>query len=212
MSAPALVLFDLDGVLVHYRHDVRVGTLAQCLGVTPARVEAALFGSGLEHTSDLGEFDTGGHVAELARRLGVKVTLDDCLAARAAAMRVDPAVLALAAAVAAETQVAILTNNGLMLREHLDTLCPALAPVFAGRVFCSAQFRIGKPDPRVFAACLRELGVAPEDALFVDDKAENAEGARRAGLHAHHFTGAASLRAAFQQHGLRAAYAGEIRA
>jgi HAD superfamily hydrolase (TIGR01509 family) len=212
VSPPSLVLFDLDGVLVHYRHELRIATLAKRCAVAPARVEAALFGSGLEGASDLGEFDTAGHVAELARRLGAAVTLDDCLAARAAAMRVDPAVLALAASIATEAQVAILTNNGLMLRDHLDALCPALAPVFAGRVFCSAQFRIGKPDPRVFAACLRELGVAAEDALFIDDKAENAEGARRAGLHAHHFTGAANLRAVLQQHGLRAAFAGEIRA
>lgn len=202
MSRPALVLFDLDGVLAHYRHDVRIATLAQRTGAAPADVEAQLFGSGLEYASDLGDFDTDGHVAELAARLGVPVTLEDCLAARAAAMTADTEVIALATAVAAVARVAILTNNGLMLRDHLGALCPPLFPLFAGRVYCSAQFRIGKPDPQVFAACLRELGVAAADTLFVDDKAENAEGAHRAGLHGHHFTGVASLRAELRRHGL----------
>jgi putative hydrolase of the HAD superfamily len=38
--------------------------------------------------------------------------------------------------------------------------------------------------------------------LFIDDKAENADGARRAGLHAHHHCDLPSLRAALRGHGL----------
>lgn len=202
MSAPTLVLFDLDGVLAHYRHDVRVDTLAARTGAHPAQVEAQLFGSGLEYASDLGDFDAETHVAELASRLGCAVTLDDCLAARGAAMAADLEVLVLATAVATAARVAILTNNGLMLRDHLPALCPPLFPLFAGHVYCSAQYRVGKPDPQVFADCLHELGVVAADTLFVDDKAENIEGARRAGLHAHHFITAAALRAELHRHGL----------
>jgi HAD superfamily hydrolase (TIGR01509 family) len=204
MSVPALVLFDLDGVLAHYRHDIRVDTLAARTGADPAQVEEQLFGSGLEYATDLGDFDAEGHVAELASRLGCAVTLDDCLAARAESMAADPDVLALSTAVAAVARVAILTNNGLMLRDHLPALCPPLFPLFAGRVYCSAQYRVGKPDTAVFAACLHDLGIAAADTLFVDDKAENVEGARRAGLHAHHFTTADALRAELRRHGLPA--------
>jgi HAD superfamily hydrolase (TIGR01509 family) len=212
MNRPALVLFDLDGVLAHYRHDVRVNTLAQRTGAHPAQVEAQLFGSGLEYASDLGDFDTDGHVAELAARLDRAVTLEDCLAARAAAMTADDAVLEIAAAVADVAAVAILTNNGLMLRDHLAALCPPLFPLFAGRVFCSAQYRVAKPDPAVFHACLADLGIAAGATLFIDDKPENIDGARRAGLHAHHFTGAPALRAELHRLGLPAGDRPEARA
>jgi putative hydrolase of the HAD superfamily len=201
-ATPAVVLFDLDGVLAHYAHAPRMAVLAQRSGASEAEVSRALFESGLEHDADRGLYDADGQVAELAARLGRPVTLDDCVDARCAAMSADAGVLALATALAARATVAILTNNNLLLRDHLPRICPALFPLFDGRVFCSAQFRLAKPDPAIFKACAVALGVAPGDVLFVDDKAENAEGARRAGLHAHHHRDLPSLRGALRGHGL----------
>lgn len=201
MPAPELVLFDLDDVLAHYDHATRVAALASRVGATGAAVQAALFDSGLEHDTDLGRVDTEGHFAGLSRRLGTRVTLEDGIAARAVAMTVDARVLALAHAVARRSRVAILTNNGLFLRDHLAAMCPALFPLFNGRVFCSAQFGIGKPDPDIFLRCLALLDATPENTLFIDDKAANADGARRAGLAAIHHTGAEALLPALARHG-----------
>ena len=199
MPAPALVLFDLDGVLAHYDHGPRLRTLAERSGAPFEAVAAGLFDSGLERAADLGDYDAEGQMRELSRRLGATLTVQDGIAARAASMTAMPEVLDLARAVRAE--VAILTNNGLLLRDHLHAMHPPLFPLFAGRVFCSAQFRLSKPDPAIYRACLAELGIAPAEALFIDDKAENAKGARKAGLRAHHFTGADGLRAALREHG-----------
>jgi putative hydrolase of the HAD superfamily len=54
------------------------------------------------------------------------------------------------------------------------------------------SFEVGcvKPDPEIFQLTLDRLGVAPADALFVDDRLENIEGARRLGIDTFHFTGA----------------------
>ena len=41
-----------------------------------------------------------------------------------------------------------------------------------------------KPDPRMYAAILEALKADPADCLFVDDRAENLEGARKAGMRA----------------------------
>lgn len=195
MRRPALLLFDLDGVLAHYEHAPRLRALAERTGASEAAVAEALFESGLEREADLGRIDTDGVLVTLGERLGVPVSLDDCLAARAAAMRANDAVLALAGAAARRARLAILTNNGLMLRDHFETICPPLAPLFAGRVFCSAQFGLAKPEPELFRRCLAQLGVAPEEALFFDDKPDNAKGARRAGLRAHTYRDEAGLRA-----------------
>ena len=199
-TTPAVVLFDLDGVLAHYEHAPRLQVLAQRSGASVEAISQALFDSGLEHDADLGLYDGQGQVDELVRRLGATISLDDCIEARRMAMRADPAMLALAQRVARKAQIAIVTNNNLLLRDHLPAICPPLFPLFEGRVFCSAQFGLAKPDPGIFHRCLASLGVRPEDVLFIDDKHENAEGARQAGLCAHHYRDLPSLLA--ELHGL----------
>lgn len=206
-AAPSVVLFDLDGVLAHYDHASRLQLLAQRCGMRVEDVSRALFDSGLERDADLGLHDAAGQVAEFARRLGAAVSLADCIDARRAAMQVDPAMLEFTHGLARHAQVAILSNNNLLLRDHLPTICPALFPLFEGRVFCSAQFGVAKPDPAIFHACLARLGATPGEALFIDDKSENAEGARQAGLRAHHYRDLSTLRTELRQLGLT----GEVR-
>lgn len=202
MRRPACVLFDLDHTLVHYDHAVRVRTLAERSGVEPERVLDALTHSGLERDSDLGLFDAQGHARELSRRLGAPVSLADCIAARAASMAPIEDNVALAHEVARHAQIAILTNNGLMVRDHLPALCPALSPLFDGRVLCSAEFGVGKPDPAIFLRSAERLGLLPAEILFIDDKATNAEAARRVGMDALHYAGPQALRASLQARGL----------
>ena len=196
---PSVVLFDLDGVLAHYDHSPRLEVLARRSGASVEAVSRALFESGLERDADLGLHDAQGQVDAFASLLGLPVSLDDCVAARCAAMRADPEVLAIAERLARHAQVAILTNNNLLLRDHLPTICPSLFPLFAGRVFCSAQFQLAKPDPAIFQRCLALLGTTPDRAVFIDDKRENADGARRAGLRAHHYRDLPTLRAALRE-------------
>jgi len=202
VNRPSLVLFDLDGVLAHYEHAPRLQLLAGRAGRSSNEVSAALFESGLEREADLGRIDTGDVLAALSGRLGVPVSLEDCLDARAAAMRADADVLALAEAVSRRAMLAILTNNSLMLRDHLAAICPPVARLFGDRVFCSAQFRIAKPDPAVFRACADALGIPPDRILFFDDKPDNAKGARRAGMRAHTYRDVAGLREHLAAHDL----------
>ena len=202
MRRPDCVLFDLDHTLVHYDHTVRLRTLAERCGVEPERAMDALTHSGLERESDLGLFDAEGHARELSRRIGATVSLDDCIAARAASMSPIAESVAMAHAVARHARVAILTNNGLMVRDHLPALCPALSPLFDGRVFCSAEFGVGKPDPEIFLRSAERLGLSPAEILFIDDKAANAEAARRVGMDALHYAGPQALRASLQARAL----------
>ena len=202
MSRPALVLFDLDDVLVGYDHAARLAALSARTGIAMKTVHRALFATGVEKAAEQGQLDVTGTLAALSEELGAPVTLEDWIASRAEAMTPRPEVLALAHAAADVAQVAILTNNGLLLRDHLHRMHPPLFPLFASRVFCSAQFNGRKPDTSIFRDCLALLGVAPADALFIDDKVANANGARAAGLKAHHYQGSHGLRDALTTHRL----------
>jgi HAD superfamily hydrolase (TIGR01509 family) len=51
----------------------------------------------------------------------------------------------------------------------------------------SAEVGVMKPAARIYHVVLERMGVAPSQAVFVDDFIENVEAARRLGMHAVHF-------------------------
>ena len=53
--------------------------------------------------------------------------------------------------------------------------------------FYSSELGVGKPQPGFFTAIVEQLEVSPRDVLFADDRADNVEGAREAGLQAEVF-------------------------
>lgn len=194
---PSLVLFDLDDVLACYDRRVRLVELARRSGTHPPAVQAALFDSGLEHESDIGLWRPEDYADELSRRLGARLSLEDCIVARTLATPADPAMVTLAAEVARHAQVAIFTNNGPFLTRHLERICPPLFPLFAGRVVGAGDVGLAKPAPEAYLRALALLDAAPAETLFIDDRDENVSGARAAGLDALGFSSAATLRRAF---------------
>lgn len=54
------------------------------------------------------------------------------------------------------------------------------------RIFLSYQLHLAKPDPAIFGTVLAEAGLRPEEALFVDDSAENCRIAAASGLQVFH--------------------------
>ncbi|MGF6417900.1 HAD superfamily hydrolase (TIGR01509 family) [Stenotrophomonas sp. AN71] len=177
-----LLLLDVDGVLVQYQRAQRVLHLAQALQVAPQDVRAALYDNGLETAYDSGTLDGPSYLARLSERLRSTVDAPAWIAARQAASHPQPAVLQRLQAL--QLPMAVLTNNGALMKQALPTLLPELFPALQDRVFCSADFGLRKPAPEVFLRTLEALGVAPAHTLFVDDLFANVRGARAAGLHA----------------------------
>lgn len=54
-------------------------------------------------------------------------------------------------------------------------------------IVVSSEEGIMKPDPRIYRIAAGRLDIAPEEAIFVDDMAENVEGARAVGMRAMQF-------------------------
>ena len=49
-----------------------------------------------------------------------------------------------------------------------------------------------KPDPRIYEIVVERLQLPASACVFVDDRAENCDGARAAGMHAVHFVDTAA--------------------
>lgn len=58
----------------------------------------------------------------------------------------------------------------------------------------SCEVGMAKPDPAIYLYTCEKLGVAPADALFLDDREENVRGAEQVGLPALRFTSIDQLR------------------
>ena len=76
---------------------------------------------------------------------------------------------------------------------------------FFGRfrdIVVSGREKLLKPDPAIYRLALRRFGLEPHEALFIDDRAINVEGAEAVGMHAFLFTDAEGLRARLEADGL----------
>lgn len=197
-----LVLFDMDDVLCRYDWRGRVMALSRLSGRSFAELEASIWNSGFEDASDTGQISADAYLAGFAARLGMPFSRARWLANRRAAMTPWPDMLALASEISRNAAVAVLTNNGHLTGQHIDTLFPELRPVFGERICVSASFDTQKPDPVIYRKTLAHLGFEPHETLFTDDKPENVAGAISAGLHGHIHAGSAALRTRLAQLGL----------
>jgi glucose-1-phosphatase len=187
MPLPQLVIFDMDDVLCHYDLGRRLRALAALADVSARDVRAAVWDSGFEELADAGGYsDPEIYLKEFGQRLGYPITREQWIEARRIAMTPSLDVLALAKKISTQTDIAIYTNNGPIVKDNLDTLFPEAAAVFTER-FCSYQFGTKKPDPEAFTRLVNLVGREPAQCWFIDDKKSNVQGARMAGLRGHHF-------------------------
>ena len=184
---PRLVIFDMDDVLCHYDLGRRLRALSQISGKTPRDIRAAIWDSGFEDDADSGGYpDADVYLAEFSYRIGHTITRQQWIAARRESMIASFDVLTLAESIGEIARIAIFTNNGPIVKSSLDELFPEAAAIFKER-YCSYEFGTKKPDPQSFTKLLAKISVAPADTWFIDDKRSNVQGARLAGLKAHHF-------------------------
>ncbi|CAM06321.1 HAD family hydrolase [Saccharopolyspora erythraea] len=66
----------------------------------------------------------------------------------------------------------------------------------------SGDLRLGKPDAAIYLHLLDTIAARPKDCLFFDDRRENIDAAREAGLHAETWTGAEAARRKLRELGV----------
>ncbi|WP_428029165.1 HAD family hydrolase [Ancylobacter sp.] len=199
-TPPRLVIFDMDDVLLRYDVAARRTAIGAMAGLSADDVARLIWDSGIEDASDLGHLSPDTYLEAIAKALGVPFGRADWQRTRALAMTLDPDVLALVPQVSARARIALLTNNGHIMREHFDVLVPELRALFGPAMHVACEFGAKKPTPAVYKGLAALYGVAPQDAVMIDDKPANVAGALEAGLRAHLFTRAAELATFLRAH------------
>jgi glucose-1-phosphatase len=197
------VIFDLDETLIEFRPQRRLSYLSTLTGIEPQRLHAAIWGSEFECNAEAGAYaDPDEYLAEFNRRIGYDLSSEHWIAARREAMQLRPEVLAIAQRLRRTVDLALLTNNGSLLKRSLPQLLPEVCELFGERTHASYEFNARKPDVVVYQRLLVRYGIAPAAAVHIDDAPEYVNGARTAGLNAIQFSSAEALNESLRQYGL----------
>lgn len=187
------VLFDMDGVIRHWDSEgARRGE--EVAGLPRGAIEEVAYAIPEFAATQVGTVTARQWADAVGRALAERYGPGAEKAAEiyfSYAGRVDREMVDLVAAVREHATVALLSNATDQLREHLAH--HDLVETF-DVVFCSAELGLAKPDTAIFRHAATVLGLTPEECFFTDDRPENVEGARAAGMHAEVFAGRDALR------------------
>ncbi len=192
------IIFDFGGVLVHTSEPVGRRTWEAKLGLAAGELEQVVHGSDSWRKAQCGLITPETYWSEVL--LTLHLTEADLPALKADYFRDDRLDLDLVALIQSLRQdgykIGVLSNDALTLEHKLRNEL-AIFDVFDA-VIISAAIGVMKPDPVAYQAITEALGVAPQEAVFIDDNQENVEGARRFGMLALPYHAGMDLRSALQ--------------
>ncbi|NRG19804.1 HAD family phosphatase [Rhizobiales bacterium] len=202
-SQIAFVIFDMAGVLYDWDTDVRLEALSRLTGRKASEIDKAVFQSDFEERAEAGDPDNGeAYLGEMSRLLGHEIDRGTWTGILKAMMRPKPQILAIASEVVELVDTILLTNNGMLLKEVFPDCAPEAFDIFGENAYVSAEFGARKPARELYARVCERYDHDPAQTLFIDDSEKNVKGAEDAGMHAHLFTDAGSLRAALKGYGV----------
>lgn len=186
---PTLVIFDCDGVLVD-SEAIANATLAAALSewgmaISAAEARARWIGRsmktvGEEVRATLGDRLPAGWLEEVEAR---------DFAIFREKLKAVPGARAAVEAVRASGIASCVASSGSLEKMAVTLRVTGLLPLFEGRVFSSRQVTRGKPFPDLFLFAAGRMGVAPVDALVVEDSPAGVTGAVAAGMRVFGYAG-----------------------
>jgi putative hydrolase of the HAD superfamily len=196
MARPAGLILDYGNVLTHAQDQAWMDGAARRLGADPAAFRAAYWRHRHAYDADLPAAAYWGRVADAARPAARALDASDLawlIETDVASWCVyHDAVWTLAAEFRrAGGRTAFLSNSGPEVMARVRARWPLEARFDA--VVISCEVGLSKPDPRIYELCLERLALPAATALFVDDRADNVEGAARIGLRTLQFAGPDAL-------------------
>jgi len=176
------VIFDLGRVLVDYDWTRALRDSGRDFGMPPDEVKRRLFPGNAFDRFEAGELTPEQFHAEFESLLACKIPFERFCGLWNSIFtdEVRP-VLELAERLKARgLPVAVLSNTNTL---HADFLRGRLAWLRAwDHVYMSHEIRVRKPDAGAYRHVLERLGVAPAQAVFVDDMPKNIQAAEALGL------------------------------
>lgn len=180
---PRAIFFDLGMVFVTFRWELAISRLGAHNGGDTERVREFL-ASPKHEAFERGEMSQE-EFFQFGRELtGFTGSYDEFRAGWNEIFQEVPEAVAIGEQLRREYPLFLISNTNPWHAEYLEARFEWMQ-MFSQR-FYSYQFGIRKPDARIYRWALAKARVDAPDALFLDDRLENIEGARHAGIHSIH--------------------------
>jgi putative hydrolase of the HAD superfamily len=183
------VVFDFGGVLCFHPQAEQIAAAAKLLGISPAKFVEAFWKPRLEY--DGGLIDSREYWSRMTGFAGVP--FEEALLPELIRTEIDfwshfdRRVLDWARTLRERgVKTSVLSNLPAPLGEALRST-QGFLDTFDHHVF-SYELRVVKPDREIYECTLRTIGVTGPESLFLDDRENNVDGARVAGMQAELFT------------------------
>jgi epoxide hydrolase-like predicted phosphatase len=178
------VLFDLGGVLLRTEYQAPRQHLAERLGMEYDDLVRLVFESETSRKASIGEISEDAHWEAVARRLKRPQEADAIRTEFFAGDVLDRALVDFIRSLRPQRKTGLISNAWSGLRDYM--VKHKFEDAFDHLVI-SAEVGMTKPKAEIYLLALKQLGVSPSEAVFVDDFSENVEGARAVGMSAIHF-------------------------
>ena len=181
-----VAVFDIGDVLfVGHPQAAFFVRWARHLGIAPEKLKELLwYGPDIEEVN-IGAITAEEYCQRCAARLGseeamVRALIEDAFSGE----RLNEELTTYIWALRPRIQVVALTNNWSFGRTLIERR--SITGLF-DLIVSSAEEGVKKPHPRIYEIMLERLGITPEEAVFVDDSAENVEAAHALGIYSIQF-------------------------
>jgi putative hydrolase of the HAD superfamily len=180
------VIWDLGGVLVRTEDQAPRAALADRLGLSRQNLLDLVFDSDMGLRAQRGEIDPDELWQWVGETVGIPhAELPNIQDRFWAGDRLDRELVALIRSLQGRYTTALLSNAWRDLRRVLKEQWQ-IDDAF-DHIVISAEEGLLKPDPQIYHRVLDRVGVAPGQAVFIDDFAHNIAGAEAVGLQGIHF-------------------------
>jgi epoxide hydrolase-like predicted phosphatase len=177
------VLFDLGGVIVRTEYQTPRQHLAERFGMDYDDMDRIVFGGGANGSAARA---TLGEISEDELWLNVMKVLkrpaSECERIRAeffAGDVIDHALLDFLRSIKPKYKTGLISNAWSGLRNYI--LSEKFDDVFDCMII-SSEVGVAKPSAEIFQIALKQLGMSPNEVVFVDDFIENIEACQKVGM------------------------------
>lgn len=187
-----VVIFDLGGVVINFDHHIITRKLAQILGKDEEETCDRLYNSGIEEAFNKGEFGPREFFQKIKSLLGLNINYEQFLAIWNEIFTANMGVSKLIDKLKQNYRIFALSNTNELHFNYLMESFPVMKKI--DKFILSYKVGVAKPHPDLYEVALKEASVGPEKIIFIDDKIEFVEQARKLGMNAVHFEDSKRLR------------------
>ena len=204
MPQPRFFYFDLGNVLLNFDHRLAVRRLAQLTDLAETVVHDTIFTSGWQESYERGDVTSDEFADYFRAQNQISLPTGELLAACSEIFELNVAVIPIVAHLrAAGHRLGVLSNTCAAHWQYVATGRYTILNTSFERYILSYEIGSMKPTATIYERAIAAAGVSPAEIFFTDDRPENVDGARQAGIDACLFQGPRQLMHELRERGVR---------